>query len=467
MKKVLSKIPAERLEKVRAARKEMQEPYFVEAEKKLGKETADALRELFSIYNESIYIWLAGLWDPKIGGFYFSESGRDTKGLLPDIESTVQALACLSGNGMFGGKDFGEGVSENMRKKLGEFVCSLEDPEDGFFYHPQWGKAITISRRGRDLSWSIRLLESLGMKAPYPTVADRLRAAKNGNSDESGAKLPEHFTSPEKFKEYLEERDLSTRSYFVGNQLQAQQRELEAAGKEYIDVLMDWLYKHQREDNGLWQEVVNYDSVNGLMKLGLIYSSLGIAIPRAEKALESTIAAAMSDQEITFVCQFYNPLTTICNLLNSVGKVSGNERKEELRQVLIEKAPELIRRTRDKVLTCRSMTYDGVFRYQKYGSKSGGVSQGLAVGLRVYDDDVNGCSIAVNGVVPYICGMLGLPKIPLFGEEDRKLFMELIESAEQYPKINEYPGDDYYYQWDTPFAREIRENKEKIARGEL
>ena len=467
MKKVLSKIPAERLEKVRAARAEMQEPYFVEAEKKLGKETADALRELFSIYNESIYIWLAGLWDPKIGGFYFSESGRDTEGLLPDIESTVQALACLSSNGMFGGKDFGEGVSENMRKKLGEFVCSLEDPEDGFFYHPQWGKAITISRRGRDLSWSIRLLEALGMKAPYPTVADRLRAAKNGNSDESGAKLPEHFTSPEKFKEYLEERDLSTRSYFVGNQLQAQQRELEAAGKEYIDVLMDWLYKHQREDNGLWQEVVNYDSVNGLMKLGLIYANLGIAIPRAEKALESTITAAMSDQEITFVCQFYNPLTTICNLLNSVGKVSGNERKEELRQVLIEKAPELIRRTRDKVLTCRSMTYDGVFRYQKYGDKSGGVSQGLAVGLRVHDDDVNGCSIAVNGVVPYICGMLGLPKIPLFGEEDRKLFMELIESAEQYPKINEYPGDDYYYQWDTAFAKEIRENKEKVKRGEL
>ena len=59
MRKVLSKIPAERLEKVRAARAEMQEPYFVEAEKKLGKETADALRELFSIYNESIYIWLA------------------------------------------------------------------------------------------------------------------------------------------------------------------------------------------------------------------------------------------------------------------------------------------------------------------------------------------------------------------------------------------------------------------------
>ena len=44
MKKVLSKIPAERLEKIRAARAEMQAPYFAEAEKKIGKEAVDALK---------------------------------------------------------------------------------------------------------------------------------------------------------------------------------------------------------------------------------------------------------------------------------------------------------------------------------------------------------------------------------------------------------------------------------------
>lgn len=467
MKKVMAKIPAERLEKVRAARREMQEPYFVNAEKKLGKEVACALRELYSIYNESIYIWLAGLWDPEIGGFYFSESGRDTKGLLPDIESTVQALRCLSNNGMFGGCGYGDGISENMKKKLGRFVCSLEDESDGFFYHPQWGKAITISRRGRDLSWSLGLLGELKIKAPYPTVTERLEAAKTEKSDNGKMKLPEHFTDLEKFKAYLEERNLSERSYFIGNQLQAQQNELRAAGREYIDTLMDWFYKHQREDNGLWQEVTNYDSVNGLMKIGLIYSSLGIAIPRAERALESAIFAALSDQEITFVCQFYNPLVTICNLLRSVGMVSGDARREELRQVLIAKAPELIKKTKEKVLCCRSMTYDGVFRYNKHGSLAGGVSQGMAVGLRCYDDDINGCTIAISGVVPHICEMLGIHKIPVFGEEDKKLFLELIESAEQYPKVNEYPGDDYYYSYDTPFAREIRENKEKVARGEL
>jgi hypothetical protein len=91
----------------------------------------------------------------------------------------------------------------------------------------------------------------------------------------------------------------------------------------------------------------------------------------------------------------------------------------------------------------------------------------MAVGLRVYDDDINGCSIAISGVVPHICEMLGLPKIPVFTEADGELFNYLIETAEQYPKINEYPGDDFYYSYDTPFAREIRENKAKVARGEL
>ena len=35
-------------------------------------------------------------------------------------------------------------------KKMAEFNCSLQDPDDGYIYHPQWGKNITDHRRGRD-----------------------------------------------------------------------------------------------------------------------------------------------------------------------------------------------------------------------------------------------------------------------------------------------------------------------------
>ena len=466
MKKVLERIPEERLERCRAERRRIQEEHFIKAEEKLGREITDALRELYALYDERLYIWLASLWDPKIGGFYISESGRDTKGLLPDIESTVQALNHLSAQGMFGGKGYSSGISDDMKEKLTRFVFSLEDPNDGYFYHPQWGKAITISRRGRDLSWALSFLEEMGIEPPYPTAADRLKSASLGKVEDT-VHLSEHLTDLEKFRAYLAERDLSTRSYFVGNQLQAQAPEIRAAGKPYMDMLMDWFKANQRDDNGLWQETVNYDSVNGLMKIGLIYSSFGISIPRAERALDSAIYAALSDQEITFVCQFYNPLVTICNLLRSIKNTDGEQRMEELRSRLLERAPELLRKTKEKVFSCRSMTYDGIYRYHAYGHKSGGISQGMAVGLRGYADDINGCTIAVNGVLPHICNMLGIPRIPIYTEEDRLLFNDLIATAEQYPKINEYPGDDYYYGGDGLFAAEVRANKEKVAKGEL
>ena len=67
----------ERLELVRRDRYELQEKYFAEAEKTIGKEATDELRELYRIYDERYYIWIAGLWEPEIGGFYFSNSARD------------------------------------------------------------------------------------------------------------------------------------------------------------------------------------------------------------------------------------------------------------------------------------------------------------------------------------------------------------------------------------------------------
>ena len=75
--------------------------YYKEIEESHGKATAEATEYLYSLYTDGIYKWLAGIWDGKVGGFYYSVSARDNefvevKGnkiqLLPDIESTEQAL---------------------------------------------------------------------------------------------------------------------------------------------------------------------------------------------------------------------------------------------------------------------------------------------------------------------------------------------------------------------------------------
>lgn len=423
----------ERLELVRTDRYALQEKYFDDAKTVIGEEAVNELRELYRIYDERFYIWFAGLWEPEIGGFYFSNSARDTEGFLPDIESTVQALNCCQAMGLTCGKSYAEAVPKKMGEALVRYTKSLQDPDNGYFYHPQWGRRVVVPRRGRDLNWAVSLLEAFEAKPDYPSPLDKTSDGKKSES------LPEHFQTIEAFRKYLSEFDLSTRSYWVGNMLQSQVIQIRAAGQEFIDEMFAWLAEHQREDNGLWQEKVEYDSVNGLMKLGLMYTTLGAYLPNAEAALDSTIDAAMSDQRITFCCQFYNPLTTICTIMNNMKKFGKAERAEELRAQLISRAPDLIRATKRKVSLCKRS--DGSYGYNPNATGSGcRRSQCAPVGLGLADEgDVNGGSISLNGVMRSLCQALGLPVIPAFGTEDSKLFYELIENATVRPKVNSKP----------------------------
>ena len=63
-------------------------------------EAVSALKNLYAMCDENLYMWLASLWCPDVGGFYYSNSGRDTEGYLPDIETTKQVLGIISSTGM-------------------------------------------------------------------------------------------------------------------------------------------------------------------------------------------------------------------------------------------------------------------------------------------------------------------------------------------------------------------------------
>ena len=65
-----------------------------------SREIVEAFRELYSLYSSDVMRWCAGLFDPVIGGYYYSNSGRDFDNvdyngknykLRPDLESTYQA----------------------------------------------------------------------------------------------------------------------------------------------------------------------------------------------------------------------------------------------------------------------------------------------------------------------------------------------------------------------------------------
>ena len=54
----------------------------------------EAVRDFYANFfdPEKLIRWWAGLYDPEIGGFYYSNSARDNAGFLPDMESTYQIL---------------------------------------------------------------------------------------------------------------------------------------------------------------------------------------------------------------------------------------------------------------------------------------------------------------------------------------------------------------------------------------
>ena len=422
-------------------REEMREEGFTALKGRISDGAITALKNLYGMYDERIYMWLANLWDPDTGGFYYSESARNTNGFLPDIESTVQALSFLESSGLLAdyGKNYANALSEEAKAALLSFAKNMQDPEDGYFYHAQWGKNVGVSRRGRDLGWAVRLIDKLGSKPYYDTPNGyKGELGAPGGSETSltsplgmsgvtavskvipASTRPEYLQSTAAFQEYLESLDFETNSYSAGNTLDAQMGQIGAAGKEYKDLLIKFLNEHQYSHNGLWEKQTDYDSVNGLMKISGLYESCKATIPNAEAAMRSAMSIAATPEGAAHVCSVYNPWVAMNNTLDSVSKVDGKERADELRALLRADAENLITITFNKLAIFQKD--DGGFSY--YPNNSATRSQGATVALGgAKEGDVNATSICVNGTVSRMLETLGFSDIPRFCPEDFAIFM--------------------------------------------
>ena len=421
-----SLVTKERLDAIRKIRAEKHNEYFEYATGVIGKEASDALRDLYSIYDEKIYLWLAGLWDPEIGAFYYSESARDVEGFLPDIESTVQAKHHLGSAGLLTSTD-GK-VPAEMSLKMANYAYGLQD-EDGFFYHPQWGKNITVPRRGRDLGWANAAIREGGLTPKYPTPSDR-----KPEGESPSALLPEHLRTLDAWKKYLSELDLLHSSYSVGNLIQSQNGQITAAGKEFLDELFSWYERNQNTENGTWQDEVCYSSTNGLMKVALMYAAHSRPFPNPTLSAKAAIDVILLDNLKSAITSFYNPWITIGIILGNLDKFGKNEEAECVRKMLKDNLPEMLRMTKRKVEQFKKP--DGGFSYNI--SCSSRTSQGAIVAMpEAREGDVNGNGLASTGVVRNVCSAIGLEPLAFFIKEDSELFFELIAASYQAPKISQ------------------------------
>ncbi len=406
-----------------------------------GEAFVAAMKEQYAIHSRKVLEWLAGLYDPNIGGFYYSNSARDNefaelkgeKGrLLPDIESTNQALGFLESCCFYKEGDYSR-LPEEMRNKIKEFVCSLEDPSDGFFYHPQWGKNITDNRRGRDHMWANEIRSNLHFDFPYPTAEERLaKISENISKGEDVAyEFPEHLKSKDAFVKYLNALDWKQKAYYSGNLISAQVSVIKASGLDKVAV--DYLNSIQNKENGMWGERTGYDAVNAHMKISCFYEYSGNIIPNASNAVDTILDTLCSDIPTETVCWQYNTWYSIQNILKNLRKFGGEEGNREADEIVkkvIARAAEGVKANILKVK--RFMKPDGSCSYTP--PESACTSQGALVAIpHTNEGDVNATCINVFGTINrmYLAAELGDFVVPMFDDSDWEFFLDCLHRAKE------------------------------------
>ena len=444
------------------------EESFAAIEQVFSAAAVTELKKLYSLYDERTYIWLVNLYDADIGGFYYSSSGRNTQGFLPDLESTAQALMFMSESGMlvdYGGK-YKDALPEEMKAAILEFAKACQDSTDGYFYHPQWGKDISGTRLGRDLGWATRIISGLGSTPLWNTpngvtgslgapgsqaqlTASLKRGVCAAVSAVRATATPDHLTDVELFKKYLAETyDWENDSYRAGNAIESELGQIQNAGIDYTDALIEFLSSKQKS-NGLWEEDVSYDSVNGLMKISGVYTSLGEIIPNAQAAMQSAISMLKSDAKASHVCSVYNPWEAVANILESLEKTLNTEEVGALRAQFREEAEELIKTTLEKLSVFKKP--DGAFSY--YIKYSAANSQGSPVALdKSEEGDVNATMICTNSIIRAMFSVFGVTAPARYYAVDYAMFTDELYGLGTIIKdpveaAEEMTFDDYDLAW--------------------
>jgi len=464
-------VSVDKLERMRADEAEEREAAYAEIAAQYGQDVVAALKAHMSVYDERFYLWLAELYDPGEydedgnplgGGFYYSNSARETEGYLIDIESTGQALGFLNSSGML--KDFKKQIPEKMQKEMVAFALSLQDPEDGYFYHPQWGKNISIGRQSRDVGWATgSVLTRFGYK-PYWNTPNGVKgiygepgvSKTSSLREESVAeavsrveaaatnlnKWPERLRTLENWENYLKEQEanIHTQSYSIGHTIAEQCGQISNRDKEalengeptgYAALTAQYFNSWQNSKNGLWEDTVTYNSINGLMKISAIYVSLGLEFNYAEAAFESAVEIIMlEDADINGKrannsVDVYNPWIAISRIFSILNKHGDSAVVEPLRASLREQAADMIKVTTAKTVKFRKD--DGSYGYT--WDYSPAKSQGAPAAVpNTVEGDVNGGTIALTGVTGNMLSALGISGISIYYPSDLEVFLDRVSS---------------------------------------
>ncbi len=448
-----------------------------------------ALKKLYANYNDGVISWFANLYEPTIGGWYYSNSARNTLGYLPDIESTCQALDFIGGSGLAGDVEGSPAsvIPDWMQEQIIYFVKSRQDP-NGYFYHPQWTKDAVDSnytRRGRDLTKGVAILSYFGAKPTYDTptgtkgdgiladgtpvtqVSSLTSPLKNSIVEavskikvvNSSGYVDPILQSKESFVAYLDTLDINATPYKTSSvlstwtaQIVTRDRQLKAEGKEGLEeVYFEWLESRQNPKTGLWTkyDYADYEGINGLLKICGTWNAFGRAFPHPIEAAKSTLEVIqnMKPEEVSIVCDVYNTWYAILDMMENVRRFNpslSSNMNEFYKEILL-CAPKAIENTA-KCIAAFSKP-DGSFSFnQQYSCTT---SSGMYVALpNQVEGDINATEIATVGTVSRLFKVLGIgDMVPLYTESDRIRYLSILEELseaikDELPEAEPYTYDD-------------------------
>ena len=428
-----------------------------------GKATVDAFKKLYLLYSDKAYIWLANLYDPVTGGFYYSVSARDTISFAPDLESTRQALDFLAYSGMVSAdSELREKLPQEMRENIVAWVQSLQSPTDKKYYHPQWENyEYSDERLGRDVTNARRILSIFGAKPMYASVSSGATAASLLTSSLGQSRVfavskvvptaSGHLANEQAFIAYLNQQNWND-SYTSGNRVAAQFTLIKEAG--LADVCLDFFDNIQNKETGMWSDKRDDDAVNGFLKISACYADAGRIIKHSEEAADTCIAVLESKEDPHTVCWVYNvwySLGNIIGLLKSEKAGATDETRalaDDIRADLRENAAKYILIAAEKYAPF--LKGDGSFSFTPDFSSE--MSQNMPVCVsRMREGDVNATYISIISVPARIFSALGYTEaeVDICTPYDFERFLDELDKMEPNIKTNTEYGGSIKFNGDT------------------
>ena len=429
--------------------KQIVEKKWIALEEKIGPEYGPAIigamKDLYKLFADRKMVeWEANLYEPKIGGWYCSNSARDNDGYLPDIESTYVALSFLASSGMcemFGG-DWTRAVPDWLKQGVIDFFIPLQR-EDSFFYHPQWPKELIIAndaqaRITRDRGTAFGVLKKLGCTPKY--------SEPQRSKDDGAPRMMTQFESVDNFRVYMKKledealaitdpKERAAKFYFYGNLFQSTTTYLND-NAEMKKIFTDFLERHQNPSTGLWADVVCYHGANGLHKIADTANKIGYKLNYIDQMVDSILEIinyTVDTCPAAGAVYIYNAWSCFPYIYENVLEFGDGtpeerlKRKTAIKNRVLAAAPAALRAAVDQMQGFKRP--EGGFSYGR--GASGGISQRCPSSVPgIMEAGLGGNSIAVTALKLYIFKALELTESdlpPVFTECERMRYMEILE----------------------------------------